>query len=142
MNNTKFIIPMGAAVPGELEQTPLLSGSLAARLVAFYDTPNCILPLGDVEMNSLAKVSEVFPLHPAVAIQGLPGAFSSAIFDSAVASAGLEVQQWDGIKAMLGDAKRTAQRAQDKTPWSVRAERDDERPAVVNAPTMDDDADA
>lgn len=142
MSTTKYVIPMGAAVPSELEQVPLLSGSLAERMQAYYDAPSCILPLGDVEMNALAKVSEVFPLHPGVAIQGLPGAFSSAIFDAAVASAGLEVQQWDTIKAALGEAKREAQRSQDKSPWTVRAPRVDETLVAVNAPVADDDAEA
>lgn len=140
MSATKFIIPMGAAVPAELETIPLATGSLLERLSFYTTAPSAILPLGDVEMNALSKIGEIIPLTPGVAIQGLPGAFASAIFDSAVAVAGLEIQQWDMIKASMADAKRETQRTRDKSPWTVAAASSEQLASAV--PPADDDADA
>lgn len=136
--NTKFIIAAGSALPDELKQYPLVSGSLVERLAAFVNAPAAILPLTDVEINGISKAIEVLPISDALVITGLPGSFSSAIFDAAVASAGFDIRTWDEVAAQMRATATESQRTRDRSPWTVKAAPLAEPDAAGNAVEDDD----
>lgn len=128
----KYIIYSGSPIPSEMEGTPMLSGTLASRLAAFEAAvaPGCILPLTDIEMNGLARSPELFPLHEALVIIGLPGVPATPIFDAAVATAGLRTVFWDELKSSIRGAALEQQRTRETRPWQERESMLGQGPAV------------
>lgn len=117
----KFIIYAGSPIPSEMEGTEVLAGTLAARLHSFEQAKTCILPLSDIEMNGLARSPELFPLHEAEVIFGLPGTSVTPIFDAAVGTAGLRHVVWDEMKARLRSDALSEQRTRETSPWNAPA---------------------
>lgn len=123
--NAKYIIPAGAAVPTELSELPVVTGTTIAKLAAFETAPKGVLPLTEVEMNGLARCAELMPFQGAIVLIGLPGSFASAVFDSAVATAGLPTAFWEEVKAQIKSENLTIQRRREATPWQAETRRDD-----------------
>lgn len=145
---TVFVIPLEAAIPDQLREAHVSSGSLYKRLSPLGGLPKDadfgFIPLSGLELSDLSQAWADFSCpHKVKVLLDLPGALYSTMFNVGYKQTGLTSISWDLVAGALQARLVARQRVSDTNPTlspmregvlkSLRA-----TPGAAEDPTDDD----
>lgn len=122
-----LLIPMGAPLPREVEDIPLVTGTLYQRLapLAVPGSGWVFLPCDTMEIHDLGASWERLVTAPAVGyLTGLPGTTPDSLMEHVAVLLGIRHYRWDDIAAELSERIKAAQRATALPPELPQADPD------------------
>lgn len=117
---TVFLIPVGTPLPPTLEELPLATGSLYARLQPLAVVDNSIshvVPLSSEEMNNLARAwDELVAAKSVIHVAGLPGAKADPFFEHIALTLGVRTLWWADLELDVIEESKRRQQLSAETP--------------------------